>query len=336
MKFDEMQKPLVQSALVLLAIFVVIGFVAGSGAESFLGGIVSIIKGVVYSVLFAVALVIALIVSVVLLIAIFLGAISLYSSDKAKDMFATLKDRLSHLFSSWAQSTKRQGQTPETDPHPSGQKKQSAAAASLAQAEEKFAQKFAEIKKSLATLKENSGSINTSLSSLWEKVSTLPGSESIQRLEQIEAKQEEISSQLAASIKRLDEMAASAKKNEEGGRKHDKELDSAKKEIQTLAQSIEELRGSIGSASKTEKADKAVKRETSVSFEEGKFRIFTYLNKEADKKQFSEAVDKAIAQKLTYRKMDEFFSQSLPKKVDAILKKHPSLTKEYIRARKNG
>lgn len=334
MKFNEMQKPLVQSALVLLAIFVVIGFVAGSGAESFLGGIVSIIKGIVYSVLFAVGLVIALIVSVVVLIAIFLGAISLYSADKAKDMLATLRERLSYLFSSWAQSTRRHEHTSEADPHSAGPKKQSAAAASLAQAEEKFAQKFSEIKKSLASLKENSGSINTSLSSLWEKVSTLPSSDLVHRLEELEAKQEEISSQLAESLKKLDEMGATAKANEESGRKYDKELESAKKEMQILAQRIEELGATPTTAVKTEK--KAEKKEVSASFDEDKFRIFTYLTKDADKKQFSEAVEQAIAEKLTYKKMDEFFKKSLPKKIDTILKKHPSLTKEYIRARKNG
>lgn len=336
MKYHDMQKPLVQSALVLLAILVVIGFVAGSGAESFLGGIISIVKGVVYTALFAFALILGLIFSVVLLIAIFLGAVSLHSSEKAKDMYGNLRQRTIDLYLSWTCNSRRQNGTSSSSPidkrtvhseSPLKEDPQFATASSLMSLEQKLSSKIAGIQQTIDTLNAKNGSMDTSFAALLDTISSLPGSEIVQRIDELETQQKKIEAKLNDSLQKLEKISNTTVLEEENKR-ISKEISAVQGDITTISEGLEELRASFSQSDNSSK-------EPSDSVGEEDFRIFAYLEKDADKKQFVKCVAEAIEKNMTYAEIDDFLTKSLPKKVDSIIKEHPSLTKEYIRECKN-
>jgi hypothetical protein len=337
MKFHDMQKPLVQSALVLLAILVVIGFVAGSGAESFLGGIMSIFKGVIYTVLYAFALLIGLIFSVILLIAIFLGAVSLYSSEKAKEMYAYVRQRATDLYLSWTKrslklydSKDASAEQKSTDPPPSSQQEttQFATASSLASLEQKVLSEVKKIQETVGNLSTSNASLDASFVSLQETVSSFPGTDILQRVAQLEIQQEKTESTLNECLKKIETISNTAALEEENKRLG-KEIKTVQGEVASVANILEELRTSFSERGKTPPEEEAV-----IANEE-EYRIFAYLEKETDKKQFMECVAKAVEKEMTYAEIDSFLTESLPKKIDGIIKDHPSLTKDYIRACKN-
>ncbi|MDJ0624732.1 MAG: hypothetical protein QNJ17_17355 [Desulfocapsaceae bacterium] len=330
MNYNDMRKPLLQSALVLLAVLIIIGFVAGSGAEGFFGGIASIIKGILYSVLFGIALGLSLVISVALLIAVFLGAIAIYSPDKAKDMFAGLQARVGALTTTWTESRSK---TSPTDTSPAtevsgqtvGAHQSFATEASL----KKVRDELVSMKKNIDSLKEKSSSFDQALVEMEKSVSMLPDATVSERVDQIEVQQKEIETKLDKCLQELGSLSASTKSGMEQTQKHEKDLSSAQTDIQSLSTGVEELRNDLVNLKKSSSPEqpKAAAKE--------EHRIFSYLEKDSDKKQFAKFVAEAVQQNMTYAEIDEFLSKSLPKKVDEIIKDHPTLTKEYIRDCKN-
>ena len=323
---------LTNSAIISL----IIGFVAGSGAESFLGGIISIVKGVVYTALFAFALILGLIFSVVLLIAIFLGAVSLHSSEKAKDMYGNLRQRTIDLYLSWTGKIQRQHGTSSLSPiqkrtvhseSPLKEDPQFATASSLMSLEQKFSTEIAGIQQTMDTLNAKSGSIDTSFAALQDTISSLPGSEIVQRIDELEIQQKKMEAKLNESLQKLEKIGNTTVLEEENKR-ISKEISAVRGDIATVSKDLEELRSSFSQLDSSA-------NELSDSVSEDDFRIFSYLEKDADKKQFVDFVAEAIEKNMTYAEIDDFLTKSLPKKVDSIIKEHPSLTKEYIRDCKN-
>lgn len=342
MNYRDMQKPLVQTALVLLAILVVIGFVAGSDANSFFGGLVSIVKGAIYTVLFAFALVLGLVFSVILLIAIFLGAVSLYSSEKAKEMYASLRQRTSDLYLSWTNKSGIQKDTAKNDsvsPAQSPSKEQSyrakqqdiefATATSVERLDKKISSEIGGIKQNIDSLKDTKGSLVTSLETLQQTVSSFPGSDLLERIDKLEAQQAKLGGQLEESLQKL-EMLGSISKLKEENNKLGNEMDVVRGEIDSLNKGIQELKVSISEPNKESSKDT-----TTATSEQEEHRIFAYLEKDGDKKQFIKCVAEAVKKDMTYAEIDTFLSKSLSKRIDTIIKEHPSLTKEYIRDCKN-
>ncbi len=333
MKYHDMKKPLLQSALVVLAILVVIGFVAGSGADTFFGGIISIIKGVIYTILFAFALIIGLIFSVFLLIAIFLGGVSVYSPEKAKEMYANVRQRSTDLYLSWTcQSARPQksaassfGQKKTVHSDLSGEEKpQFATVASLINLEQKISSELSGMKQTIVTLNAKNGSLDTSFATLQDSVSSLPGSEIIQRIDKLENQQEKLVAKLDESLQKFDKMPTNTAASEEENKRLFQELSTVQGEIAVVTKGLEELRASFS------QIDNSSEKLAESSSEE-ESRIFSYLEKDADKKQFAKYITEAIEKNMTYAEIDVFLSKSLPKKLYIIIKEHPSLTKEYIR-----
>lgn len=338
MNYRDMQKPLVQTALVLLAILVVIGFVAGSDAESFFGGVVSIFKGVIYTILFAFALVIGLVFSVILLIAIFLGAVSLYSSDKSKEMYADVRQRITDLYLTWTNRPRVQTDNATTAPTSSDLRSsqsqtvssqqpdiQFVTTASLESVDEKFSAEIAGIKNNIESLNGSNGSLLASLGTLQQTVTSFPGAEIAERIDKLEAQQEKLVSELEGSLQKLEKMSSTTKFEEEL-KKLNKDMGTIKGEIDSLTKNIKDLQVSRSQPSK--ESSKEADRTTPKKEEP---RIFAYLEKEADKKQLIKFVTEAVAKNMTYAEIDTFLSKSLSKKIYTIIKEHPSLTKEYIR-----
>ncbi len=90
----ENRKALLQAGIVLIVIIVFISFVAGSDANGYCAGIVSIAKGILNTILFIVGLIIALILSVAILIGIYLICLLFYSREQADKTYNALKEKI--------------------------------------------------------------------------------------------------------------------------------------------------------------------------------------------------------------------------------------------------
>ncbi len=90
----ENRKSLLQAGIVLVIIIVLIGFVAGSDANSYCAGIVSIAKGILNTILFIIGLTVALALSVAILIGIYLIALFFYSKEQASKTYNVLTERI--------------------------------------------------------------------------------------------------------------------------------------------------------------------------------------------------------------------------------------------------
>ncbi len=60
--------------------------------------------------------------------------------------------------------------------------------------------------------------------------------------------------------------------------------------------------------------------------------LFSYIDNLDHQSLFTEKVGEALQQEMTYAQIDDFLSTMLPPDLDEIIKDHPSLTKNYIRA----
>ncbi len=60
--------------------------------------------------------------------------------------------------------------------------------------------------------------------------------------------------------------------------------------------------------------------------------IFTYIEREEDQSLFMEKVEEALSREMTYAQIDEHLTKTLSSELDKIIKDHPALTKNYIRA----
>lgn len=60
------------------------------------------------------------------------------------------------------------------------------------------------------------------------------------------------------------------------------------------------------------------------------FGIFSYIDKD-DQATFINTVEDAVAKGMTYAQINEYLTSNLSKKLDKVIKDHPSLTKTYIR-----
>ena len=59
------------------------------------------------------------------------------------------------------------------------------------------------------------------------------------------------------------------------------------------------------------------------------------MDRDDCKQTFITKVEEALSQEMTYAQMDTFFKESLESGLYQILKDHPSLTKDYIRSKRN-
>ena len=340
MNYNDMRKPLVQSALVLLAVLIIIGFVAGSGAEGFFGGIASIIKGILYSVLFGVALGLSLVISLALLIAVYIGAIAIYSPEKAKETFSGLQQKIITLTASWT-SGRSNPATPHAAAAPAengpGHYPQQTPATSQAPQNVPTAltAELATIKKSIDSLTQKNAAIDQALADMNTTVTTFSAETISERIDQLESRQEEVYAKLDECLQNFEKLSSITTAGAEKAEKQEQELTAVQKEMQALASGLKELRDDMATLQKSSASERGAASAKEEEKREEEYRIFSYLEKGKDKEQFAKLVAEAVQQGMTYAEIDAFLSKSLPKKTDEIIKDHPSLTKDYIRACKN-
>ena len=106
MNKNDLRNPLIQSGALLLLVFILISIVAGSGEKGFFGSIGAMISGLFSGILFIIALTIAIIFSIAVLIGLYLAAVSIYSADKARDLYGQLKDSLVTFYGKIPRRTK--------------------------------------------------------------------------------------------------------------------------------------------------------------------------------------------------------------------------------------
>jgi len=334
MKRDDLQKPLVQSALVLLAVFLLIGFVAGSSADSISGGITSMFKGIFLTILFVFALILAVVISIALLVGIYLAAVALYSPQAAGDSYHKLLAYLKEYGSSWSESlqtrmARSQAKASPSTPHttvPSSTVHVSEKAKTSYPPEEpdrQLSKKMSKIDTSLTQLQEENKSISAAVSEIETTIREMPVEEVSITTSKLSVRQEELAASLAECQSRLDEMSSALQQNETAMNQQKKQLQEALEKIEALTSEIAGLRS------------KVQPNEESLQQSDEEPRIFTYIEEQQYRKQLTNLVDEALAEDMTYAEIDDFLSQSLPQEIDTILKEHPTLTKDFIRDRKN-
>jgi len=335
MRHHELQKPLIQSALVLLAVFILIGFVAGSNAQTFFGGITSIFKGVLYTILFVFALSIAVAVSVALLIAIFLGAVALYSPEASKDMFFKLKENISNLYCTWSSCRSSCVPSDSLNEQPSDVQVSSSQQQSPLQTHQasvaddvkimgsSLKEEIDGVAQELHQVSTTSASLEKSISELQGSISEIPVDDLSARTLSIEDKQNELASTLSSCQEQLDSIKAALSANENISTQNSAAIGKANEKMASYEAQLADLQDALENISTVE--------EETADEESSEHRIFTYLDKEEDKQKFASLVEEAIGNNLTYAEIDDFLTKSLTKKIDGIIKDHPSLTKDYIR-----
>ena len=341
MKRHEIQKPLVQSALVLLAVFILIGFVAGSNAHSVTGGIVSIFKGVFFSVLFAIALTLALVLSVVILIAIFLGAVALYSPDSSREMFYRLRDRTTTLYTSWSscRSKNTQSKSSETDAPLTQENttnietkssvsefRATPAVESVPDGVKVLSEDVAAIKAELKELQKSNNSLVTSIEAIQASLAALPIDTTLEKTDKLELQQADLSSALNELGSKLEAADTASKDNGQIIRQHSTSLENIDKKIASYVKELADITTQINTFAEEEN----VQQEQEATSTD-QHRIFSYFENQEDKDKLADLIKEAVTKEMTYAETDTFLSKSLPKKLDAIIKEHPSLTKDYIR-----
>ena len=99
MRKTEFRTPLLQSGAILFIFLVFFLFVISSEASGFGNGLLAIASGVFHSILFTIGLLFSILFSIIVLIALFFATITLYSRDKAKDLWTQLQSTLGRIFS---------------------------------------------------------------------------------------------------------------------------------------------------------------------------------------------------------------------------------------------
>lgn len=346
MKNNEFRLPLIQSGLVLVVIFLLIAFVAGSDAHGVLGGITSIFKGFYYLILFVIVLVFAIIFSIILLIAIFIGAVALYSPDTAKEMFNKLQQNSSALITSYTSCCGKDSvcsSTEVSDPTPAesdSSSNEDSWQKYVVKNEDPKPDKVETLSKTLSLEIENIGgevkllqtkntTLSESLAGLKESVDEISASEVTTRTDQVESRQDELIEKIDTAQQKLDSLDATVTTHTQSSSTLIEKLDGFQAQLTALTDELELLKKTQEEPAVEEPIDEV--KDDLVKTEEEQHRIFSYIEKKKDRELFSNSIAEAVAKDMSFAKIDDFLTQSLPKKIDSIIKEHPSLTKDYIR-----
>ncbi len=330
MKRHELQKPLIQSALVLLAILLLIGFVAGSNAQTFFGGITSIFKGAFFSVLFVFALAIALLFSIVVLIGVYLAALALYNPETARQTYFKLQDRVMAQIAEWKScraAAVSQDQTTAEPPEISAIRPQVQPKQELHHKPTAAVEEIQTLRDTIAQLSEENRAFSAALAGMKSKLDTLSEKEvetASAAAQQLEKQEQDFTADLTELSAQIKEVRATVQNSDKQTQQQSAQLLETQKSLAALAEEMEKIKKTVGTIQ--EETDT-----TSSAFATGDYRIFSYFDNDKDKQKFISLIEEALKKEMTYAEIDEFLSKSLSKQLDAIIKDHPSLTREYIR-----
>ena len=303
MQNNKFKTPLLQSAAVLAAVVVLVLIVGSSTSSSAGGGIVALFAGIGNAILFVIGMGIALSLSIAVLIGIFLAAVAMVDKDQAAQMYQGLKKNfaaglLALSSTSFSDNNCTTGVTEE---------EYAAMKEELVQLQGKNSQ----LQNRLETvISDNTGlqnsvetldKDNVELKTKFEDLST-----TVESLQEAELKMKELLSQLSSKVE---------ESNDQQLKDQISQLDQiqaeTKKEIEAIGERLAEVESNF--------------KQTPTG------GIFSYIEKEEDQALFIEKIEEALILEMTYAQIDEHLTESLPPELDAIVKDHPSLTKNYIR-----
>ena len=301
MKKNDFRTPLIQSGALLLAVIFIISMVPSGDSMSVGGAICSFFGGIFKFLLFLVALAIALVVSIGVLVGIFLGGVALQSPQRASEMWGDFKLKLSVLM--------QDGMSKYSN------SERAACETGISEKENKH--------------------MKNEISSLQSTNMKLQGS-----LNALESKNEKLKADITSLSTMVDELKASEEKINatlaELSEKVNKEPDTGLQEqVAKLEAMYKETAASIGELVGKLQALEEKKAEEAASKAELDKGIFSYIEDEEDKQLFIYAVEEAVKNDMTYAQIDDFLSENLSAELYQIIKDHPSLTKDFIRTKRN-
>ena len=300
MENSEFRKPLIQSAAILFAVLILFAFISSSAA----GGAMAIFSGIGNLVLFLIGLAIALPFSIAVIIAIFLGAVALYSRETSAQMYSELKKNFSEnivtLKDKWSCSTGMSNQAYSTEE--ASQMKQG-----IVQLEENSVV----LQEKMQVLKSDNSTLTENLASLTEQNFALKGQldefgHAVDKLENSKNELHELVSALGIKIDASQE--ADLK-------------DQVSKFVILQSESNKNLEAI---AARIDALETNLKQSPTAG-------IFSYIESDADQTVLIAKIEEAVSQEMTYAQIDDFLTENLSPELDKIIKDHPSLTKTYIR-----
>lgn len=318
---SEFRKPLTQSAAILCGVVIILALVSSSNPG---GAVLAFFSGIGNLILLLIGLSIALPLSIAILVAIFLGAVSLQSREKAAEMYSDLKKNIPLMFQPFTNRFSCCSSDSNTP---------------ISQNESPL------LKQEIAQLKENSVILEAKINGL-DAGSVAASKNLAEVIEQnnknlAEATEKnnkgltKITEQNIALKEQLNELSQTVVKLQDT----EKELN---KTITTLRSKFDEINdnelreqivtlGLLHTKTNTN-IDNLAGRLTTLEIKQAPTSgIFSYIKSKDDQKSFIKAVQEALSQEKTYSQIDEYLSNNLDPKLDKIIKDHPSLTTNYIR-----
>jgi len=304
MEKSEFQKPLIQSAAIVAVVFILFALISSPSTGGDSGGILALFSGIGNMILFFIGLSIAVPFSIAVVIAIFLGAVALYSRETSAQMYSDLKKNFSEnivtLKSRWAccdGSSNNADAVGETN--------------LMKQAIAQLKENNAALLKEIQGLKIENNNLEENLAKLQNADSDLN-----QKLEELDL----IVKNLGNSHQELGDLTSNLDARFEAGLEAD--LKDKLSTLEQLQKKSDDLLASISARLDSLEAS------TSQSPVAG---IFSYIKSAEDQKLFAGTAEKAVSEEMTYSQIDDYFSEHLGPELDKIIKDHPSLTKTYIR-----
>lgn len=264
----------------------------------------AIFSGIGNLVLFLIGLAIALPFSIAVIIAIFLGAVALYSRETSAQMYSELKKNFSEnivtLKDKWSCSADGSNQTCSTEE-----------ASQIKQGIVQLEENSVVLQEKIQVLKNDNSTLTENLAGLTEQNFALKGQldefgHAVNKLQSSKNELHELVS--ALSIKIDDDRKADLKDQVS---KLGLLQSESNKNLEAVAARIESLETNI-------------KQSPTAG-------IFSYIESDADQTVFIAKIEEAVSQEMTYAQIDDYLTENLNPELDKIIKDHPSLTKTYIR-----
>ncbi len=296
MSNSQFRKPLVQSSLVLLAFLVFILFVNGAQPTGFFGSIGAIFVGTFKATLYIIGLTLGVLSCIAILVAIFFGAVALYSPEMSSQLYSRFKESLVVFITELQDlltcncecSTSKKSTTVDKE-------ELIALTSKLIQTERDRDASKATINE-LTILADTNKTVTQSLKQQLEEAE-----QENTTLQEQNDETSKASSVLSGELETLKATIGTLQS----------EKDNLSKQLSELSGKVEELKNAA------EMAPEA--------------GIFSYFEADEDKELFVDKIEEAIKQEMTYAQIDIFLTEELPEGVDKVAKDHPSLTKNYIR-----
>lgn len=320
---SEFRKPLTQSAVILCVVVIILTLMSSSNPG---GAVLAFFSGTGNLILLLIGLSIALPLSIAILVAIFLGAVSLQSREKAAEMYSDLKKNVSLLF----QPLTKRWSCCSSDSNTSISQKESPL-----------------LEQEITQMKENNVILEAKIEG-FETVNVAASKNLAEVIEQNTKNLAEVTEKNNKGLAEITEQNTALKEQLDELNHTVVKLQDTEKE---LNETITTLRSKFDEINDNELREQIVtlgllhtKTNTNIDNLAGRLTtlemnikqaptsgIFSYIKSKDDQKIFIKAVQEALAQEMTYSQIDEFLSNNLDTKLDKIIKDHPSLTTNYVR-----